>query len=331
MRLFAFAAVAVAAFGLSPQSPGGEASALGQAKTLPERLSLHWLTEIELGEAGSNLLRPVELQQWSLVYDQAARQLCAHGQRARGDLFILAEKWPDAAIILPDAAVVLPWRAAAEHPLWDLPIPGLKQAASARAQDMHLPGQASPPAVRSSLSLIPAPVATRMVVNEYDGLKLARWRWQLLRSSTSAADTAHDLQLCRLAARQSTVDATTKAKYPWWQARQPVLGPKDFAGTSKHLSPPPLSEAGRPGSRGGSGLLSKVWGIISRADGPRCPHYPTCSAYCALAIRRHGLAKGALLSVQRLLEENQDFERSARYRLVYHLGRWRVFDPVPPP
>jgi len=34
---------------------------------------------------------------------------------------------------------------------------------------------------------------------------------------------------------------------------------------------------------------------------PACRFHPTCSEYCAEAIRRHGLVKGVVLGVLRLL------------------------------
>ena len=43
---------------------------------------------------------------------------------------------------------------------------------------------------------------------------------------------------------------------------------------------------------------------ISPAFPRRCKYHPTCSEYAALAIRRHGLFKGAGLAVWRLLRCN---------------------------
>jgi putative membrane protein insertion efficiency factor len=40
--------------------------------------------------------------------------------------------------------------------------------------------------------------------------------------------------------------------------------------------------------------------LISPLLPPACRFYPTCSAYAAEAVRRHGAARGILLSVKRL-------------------------------
>ena len=51
-------------------------------------------------------------------------------------------------------------------------------------------------------------------------------------------------------------------------------------------------------------LLLAVIGFYSRAVSPalpaRCRFYPTCSAYAAEAIARHGAARGSWLAVRRL-------------------------------
>ena len=40
--------------------------------------------------------------------------------------------------------------------------------------------------------------------------------------------------------------------------------------------------------------------VISPALGPKCRFTPTCSQYTAEALKKHGLAKGFLLSVKRI-------------------------------
>lgn len=55
-----------------------------------------------------------------------------------------------------------------------------------------------------------------------------------------------------------------------------------------------------------SRLLLRAVGFYSRAISPalpaRCRFYPTCSAYAAEAIARHGAPRGSWLAVKRLVK-----------------------------
>jgi len=65
---------------------------------------------------------------------------------------------------------------------------------------------------------------------------------------------------------------------------------------------------------------------ISKADGDRCPMYPSCSHYAEQAFKRHGAAKGWILTCDRLLRCGRDEVRlSPKIRAN---GRPRTFDPV---
>lgn len=47
---------------------------------------------------------------------------------------------------------------------------------------------------------------------------------------------------------------------------------------------------------------------ISPVDGPRCPMTPTCSTYALQALHRHGPTLAIMLTVDRLLHENNPLE-----------------------
>lgn len=71
------------------------------------------------------------------------------------------------------------------------------------------------------------------------------------------------------------------------------------------------------------GLLQK---FISRADGDRCPMYPTCSHYARQAFAKEGVLKGWILTSDRLLRCGRDETRLAdpvRVQGVIH-----AYDPL---
>ncbi|MDI3256699.1 MAG: membrane protein insertion efficiency factor YidD [Kyrpidia sp.] len=63
-------------------------------------------------------------------------------------------------------------------------------------------------------------------------------------------------------------------------------------------------------------LLRGYQRFISPVTPPSCRFYPTCSEYAVQALSIHGLVKGSLLTVKRLLK----------------CGPWHPggYDPVPP-
>lgn len=65
---------------------------------------------------------------------------------------------------------------------------------------------------------------------------------------------------------------------------------------------------------------------LTRLDGPRCGHLPTCSRFASQAVARHG-ALGILMGLDRLIQPN---ESSALRKLpeVEGFGPVRGFDPV---
>ncbi len=64
---------------------------------------------------------------------------------------------------------------------------------------------------------------------------------------------------------------------------------------------------------------------ISAVDGDRCPSYPTCSHYSAQACRKHGLAMGWLMTVDRLIHEGDEWHFSP---VKNRHGKGRIIDPV---
>jgi hypothetical protein len=80
----------------------------------------------------------------------------------------------------------------------------------------------------------------------------------------------------------------------------------------------------------GSLFLETAWNlyrlVLTRVDGPRCAHRPSCSRYGVLAVRAHG-ALGLLLTYDRLLRGS---ESSALRPLptVFLDGERYVFDPL---
>lgn len=65
---------------------------------------------------------------------------------------------------------------------------------------------------------------------------------------------------------------------------------------------------------------------ISRADGDRCPMYPSCSHYAKQAFERHGALKGWILTSDRLLRCGHDEIRLAPK--VNVKGKPRAYDPI---
>ncbi|MFZ1983342.1 MAG: membrane protein insertion efficiency factor YidD, partial [Desulfatitalea sp.] len=86
-----------------------------------------------------------------------------------------------------------------------------------------------------------------------------------------------------------------------------VLWPQS-AGADASAVFPPLEEQTAGAWSSPLGRLQK---FISRADGDRCPMYPTCSHYAAQAIARQGVLAGWVLTSDRLLRCGRDETRLA--------------------
>ncbi|OQY23556.1 MAG: hypothetical protein B6I37_05215 [Desulfobacteraceae bacterium 4572_35.2] len=64
---------------------------------------------------------------------------------------------------------------------------------------------------------------------------------------------------------------------------------------------------------------------ISVVDSPRCPMYPTCSAYAIQALDKHGAVLGSFITVDRLLHESTPLEQ--KHPLTGY-ERLRFYDPL---
>lgn len=98
------------------------------------------------------------------------------------------------------------------------------------------------------------------------------------------------------------------------------------------LVTPRLAVAEQPKSR--SDTHSSAWTspirffqkYISKADGDRCPMYPSCSHYASQAIQRHGAVKGWIMACDRLLRCGHDEVHLAPKVRVK--GKVRFYDPL---
>ena len=76
------------------------------------------------------------------------------------------------------------------------------------------------------------------------------------------------------------------------------------------------------------GQWLKLWTkLLTRIDGPRCLHRPSCSAYAGQAVARHGLVLGWWMSLNRILRG----ARSSALRMLPRIrsGRGILWaDPV---
>jgi putative membrane protein insertion efficiency factor len=73
-------------------------------------------------------------------------------------------------------------------------------------------------------------------------------------------------------------------------------------------------------------ILRFYQATISRADGNRCPMYPSCSHYAAQALKKHGPVMGWIMTCDRLLRCGRSDTRLAPQVRIH--GRPLTFDPV---
>ncbi len=72
------------------------------------------------------------------------------------------------------------------------------------------------------------------------------------------------------------------------------------------------------------GTIGFYSNIISPADGPRSPSYPTGTAYGKQAIEKHGFIKGIVLIADRLIHES---DVALGPKIILY-GTTRYYDPI---
>lgn len=75
---------------------------------------------------------------------------------------------------------------------------------------------------------------------------------------------------------------------------------------------PVISSPDAPPEKNPTSPLTHLQRFISRADGDRCPMYPTCSHYASQAFAREGMLMGWVLTCDRLLRCGRDEARLAK-------------------
>jgi uncharacterized protein len=76
-----------------------------------------------------------------------------------------------------------------------------------------------------------------------------------------------------------------------------------------------------------AGLVRWFQRTLSPLDGPKCPHYPTCSEFARQAINKYGPLFGVLMAANRLTREYPGMLSSGDYPLVLY-GMVRAYDPI---
>jgi hypothetical protein len=108
-----------------------------------------------------------------------------------------------------------------------------------------------------------------------------------------------------------------------------------FGPWSTSESAPSVASSAHSGSRSSGpndGFVDFVYGAYSRyltrIDGARCEHRPTCSRYALLAVKRHGYVVGTWMTVERLLRGGRS--SVLRPLEIYKIeeGRRYYYDPV---
>ena|SRR5918996_2903111 len=108
----------------------------------------------------------------------------------------------------------------------------------------------------------------------------------------------------------------------WAASADPFKGP--WSPSTGRPTPSPAFETSVP-KLAVRGALAAWRNVLTRADGPRSPMYPTASAYLGQAAAKHGMAIGIVMTADRLMHEWDEQQRAPR---VMMYGVSRAYDPV---
>lgn len=67
---------------------------------------------------------------------------------------------------------------------------------------------------------------------------------------------------------------------------------------------------------------------LTRVDGPRCEHRPTCSRYAYEAVQRHGAVIGTMMAIDRLFRTDRSSVHRQLPTAKFHEGTRYYADPV---
>jgi putative component of membrane protein insertase Oxa1/YidC/SpoIIIJ protein YidD len=88
----------------------------------------------------------------------------------------------------------------------------------------------------------------------------------------------------------------------------------------------PARASAHPIKQGFGLMLDFFQGVLSPIDGPKCPHYPTCSQFARESVSLYGPFWGTVMTGNRLAREYPGILESGHYPVVFK-GQLRAYDP----
>ncbi len=89
----------------------------------------------------------------------------------------------------------------------------------------------------------------------------------------------------------------------------------------------PASKSSHPIKQSLNNLMVFYQTFLSPMDGPKCPHYPTCSQFARESFSLYGPFWGSLMTTNRLTREYEGLLESGNYKIVYKGSQLRAYDP----